>query len=207
MSSWKIRNSWEGKTSDLFAEITKIAEERNIKKEWPKSASTFGKKLKKLSHNLEEVGILIKDGRDGKARRISITKSTDATENKTTSFSPTGKSIAGSPVIPVIPSVNNNTNSIEMTGTQNAPVTVPVTCCHNGSTEGLIPSHGSVLTNAPPIPEEVQGWKDDIQELFCILSIAHQDEGMCEEQADSLAIEQVKKSEWFVRWNLRVGNA
>ena len=82
------KNSWEGKTSDLFAELTKIAEERNIKKEWPKSTSTFGKKLKRLSHNLEEVGVIIKDGRDGNARRISITKSKEANKKQDNLFFP-----------------------------------------------------------------------------------------------------------------------
>jgi hypothetical protein len=50
----------------------------------------------------------------------------------------------------------------------------------------------------PPIPEEVLSWDIGLQELFCALSIAHY--WMGREEADRLAIEQVKKSEWFVLW-------
>lgn len=189
------KDSWEGKTSDLYSELTKIAEERRIKKEWPKSASAFGKKLKKLSHNLAEVGIIVKDGRDGKARRTSVTKTEIAGEDLTEPFSAKSKTIGRSPVIPVMPSFGHDTNIIDMTGTQKAPVIAPVTCCHNA---------GSVV---PPLPQEVQAWNDGIQELFCILSVAHQDEGMSIEESDSLALKQVKTSEWFLRYGQHIGNA
>jgi hypothetical protein len=52
----------------------------------------------------------------------------------------------------------------------------------------------------PPMPEEVQGWNDRLQELFCILSVAHLSEGMKVEEADEKAIRQVKKSKWFASW-------
>ncbi len=55
----------------------------------------------------------------------------------------------------------------------------------------------------PPLPEEVQGWNDSLQELFCILSVAHQGEGMTVEEADEMALRQVKESEWFARWSSR----
>jgi hypothetical protein len=194
------KDSWEGKTSDLYSELTKIAEERRIKKEWPKSASAFGKKLKKLSHNLAEVGIIVKDGRDGKARRTSVTKAEIAGEDSTESFSAESKTIGRSPVIPVMPSFGHDTNIIAMTGTQKAPVT----CCHNA---GSVPSQGSGTTNVPPLPQEVQGWNEGTQELFCILSVAHQDEGMSIEESDILALKQVKTSEWFLSCGQHTGNA
>ncbi len=30
-----------------------------------------------------------------------------------------------------------------------------------------------VSSQYPPLPEEVRGWNDSLQELFCILSVAH----------------------------------
>jgi hypothetical protein len=60
-----------------------------------------------------------------------------------------------------------------------------------------------VTSQCPPLPEEVQGWNDSLQELFCILSVAHQGEGMNVEEADRLALRQVKESEWFARWSPR----
>ena len=56
----------------------------------------------------------------------------------------------------------------------------------------------------PPMPEEVLGWNDSLQELFCILSIAHIGVGMTVEEADEKAIQQVKESEWFVRRSTRI---
>jgi hypothetical protein len=44
----------------------------------------------------------------------------------------------------------------------------------------------------PPLPEEVQGWNDSLQELFCILSMAHHSAGMKWEEGDRLALNQVK---------------
>jgi hypothetical protein len=55
----------------------------------------------------------------------------------------------------------------------------------------------------PPLPEEVQGWNDILQELFCILSMAHHSAGMKWEEGDEKAIRQVKASEWFAVWNTR----
>jgi DNA primase len=203
------KDTWEGRTSDLYADLTKIAEERRIKKEWPKSASVFGKKLKKLTHNLAEVGIVVRDGRDGKARRISVTKTeVVAGDDTTESFSAKSKIIGGFPVTRVMPSCANDTRNIDMTGTHNAPVTAAVTCCHNVPADGLAPSHESASPGVPPLPSEVQAWNDSLQELFCVLSIAHQDEGMGSEKADSLAVEQVKKSESFRLWGKDItGNA
>jgi len=52
----------------------------------------------------------------------------------------------------------------------------------------------------PPMPEEVQGWSEFLQELFCTLSVAHRSEGMKVEEADEKAIRQVKGSNWFALW-------
>jgi hypothetical protein len=49
----------------------------------------------------------------------------------------------------------------------------------------------------PPMPEEVQGWNDRLQELFCVLSVAHMGEGMKVEESDEKALKQVKESEWY----------
>ena len=55
----------------------------------------------------------------------------------------------------------------------------------------------------PPLPEDVQGWNDVLQERFCILSLAHLTEGMTVEVADEMAIRQVKESEDFDLWSSR----
>jgi hypothetical protein len=53
----------------------------------------------------------------------------------------------------------------------------------------------------PPMPEEVLGWDIGLQELFCILSIANQWMGI--EEADQLALKQVKDSDWYALWTDR----
>jgi hypothetical protein len=57
-----------------------------------------------------------------------------------------------------------------------------------------------VKHQTPPLPEAVQGWNDSLLELFCCLSVANQDNGKDLEEADRLAIEAVKRSEWFSLW-------
>ncbi len=57
-----------------------------------------------------------------------------------------------------------------------------------------------VTSKYPPLPEEARGWNDSLQELFCILSVAHVGEGMKAEEADEKAIRQVKSSEWYALW-------
>jgi hypothetical protein len=58
-----------------------------------------------------------------------------------------------------------------------------------------------VTSPFPPLPEEVQGWNDGALELFCILSVAHMGEGMTVEEADQMALRQVKESDRFARWS------
>ena len=55
----------------------------------------------------------------------------------------------------------------------------------------------------PPLPDEVLGWNDSQQELFCILCVAHIGEGMTVEDADEMAKRQVKESEDFDLWSSR----
>ncbi len=52
----------------------------------------------------------------------------------------------------------------------------------------------------PPMPDEVTSWVIGLQELFCILSLAHHRMGMSTEEADQLALKQVKSSEWYALW-------
>jgi hypothetical protein len=52
----------------------------------------------------------------------------------------------------------------------------------------------------PPMPEEVLGWDIGLQELFCILSLAHHRMGMRMEEADEKALKQVKDSDWYALW-------
>lgn len=50
------------------------------------------------------------------------------------------------------------------------------------------------------IPKEVPGWPDYLQELFCVLSVWHLDEGSDLDEADRIAIEQVKNSARYQEW-------
>ncbi len=74
---------------------------------------------------------------------------------------------------------------------------VPVISLHDAATNEAIPSDGSASFHLPPIPDEVKGWSDSAQELFCILSVGNQSAGRSVEEADRLALEGVRKSEGF----------
>ena len=50
------------------------------------------------------------------------------------------------------------------------------------------------VPQTPGIPQEVRSWPDYLQESFCVLSVWHTDEGFDLDEADRIAIEQVKKS-------------
>jgi hypothetical protein len=56
------------------------------------------------------------------------------------------------------------------------------------------PSLGEVRVNPGGMPEEVMGWNDFLQESFCIHASDYMEEGMGREEADRLAIEDVKNS-------------
>jgi len=49
-----------------------IAEEQKLKRNWPKNAASLVKRIKKLSHNLQEMGIKFRSSSLGKSRMISI---------------------------------------------------------------------------------------------------------------------------------------
>lgn len=53
---------------------------------------------------------------------------------------------------------------------------------------------GNVRENPCGMPEEVMGWNDFLQESFCIHTSDYMEEGMGREEADRLAIEDVKNS-------------
>ena len=72
------KDSWNGEKCELYAELTKIAEDRKIRKQWPTTVSVFGRKLKQLSHNLTEIGIDMTDYKEDNRRKMTITK-TDTT--------------------------------------------------------------------------------------------------------------------------------
>jgi hypothetical protein len=67
------KESWDGTPTEFYENLTDIAEEQKLKRNWPKSPGSLVKKLKKLSHNLQEMGINFKSSSLGKSRRISIT--------------------------------------------------------------------------------------------------------------------------------------
>jgi hypothetical protein len=52
----------------------------------------------------------------------------------------------------------------------------------------------------PGIPSEVRLWPDYLQELFCILSDQHLAAGFDLQEADRVAIGQVKESERYQKW-------
>ena len=66
------KESWEGTPTEFYEELTDIAEEQKLKRNWPKNAASLVKKIKKLSHNLQEMGIKFRSSSLGKSRMISI---------------------------------------------------------------------------------------------------------------------------------------
>ncbi|MGO8880357.1 MAG: hypothetical protein ACLPVO_00465 [Desulfomonilaceae bacterium] len=56
---------------------------------------------------------------------------------------------------------------------------------------------GEVRENPYGMPEEVMGWNDILQEAFCIHAVDYREAGLDWEEAERLAIEDVKKSPDF----------
>lgn len=67
------KESWDGTPTEFYENLTDIAEGQKLKRNWPKNAAALVKKLKRLSHNLQELGIKFKSSSLGKSRLISIT--------------------------------------------------------------------------------------------------------------------------------------
>src|SRR5262249_45018900 len=68
---------WEGKPSELLAELGRVAGEKATKAEdWPKRANTLSGQLKRLAPNLRKIGFHVTFGSAGrgraKGRRITI---------------------------------------------------------------------------------------------------------------------------------------
>ena len=186
------KQSWDGKKSALYAELTKMSEEQGIsKRQWPKTVSAFAKRLKKLSHNLSEMGIQLHDYTNGSDRRISITRSDEVGgEDPSSPLDPKEYGFAVNGVSAVN---NNDTDDIPLTATGKPAVSVL-------SEDGSNSPKNAKESEVAPFPPEVQGWNDSLVELFCTLSISNQDNGKDQEGADRFAIEAVKRSEWFSLW-------
>jgi len=177
-------DSWDGKKMDLHAELSKMAEERGTKREWPKTVSVFGKKLKKFAHNLAEMGIHMTDYTDGNARRITITKGEKPQLGEEANASlAAGEKVPGSGVNAVSPVNGPDNGLIERTATE--------TVVRLDTSDGISLSDQKVPAasvpaeeKCPPMPEKDKGWPEDMQGLHCELSDMNKGPGVIREEAD-----------------------
>ncbi len=182
---------WDGLTATFYSNLTEIAEEAKLKRDWPKNSASLVKKLKKLSHNLSEMGFYIKNGTSGQLRSISITRKEIKPDNVLPLFS-RPKKASGSPVSPVSAVKDSNINQLLLTGVDFSPVSGPVSPVNDHDKE--IQSSKDVGKPTPPIPDEVREWNDDLQESFYMHSCWNNESGMTWDEADRTAIEDVKNS-------------
>ncbi len=215
------RSSWIGPKSELYTKLTSLAEEKKIgKKRWPQNTSSLMRKLNTLSHNLAEVGIMIKEDRDGKSRHITIkrndSESCGQEEERNSSLS-SDPNVSGNAVIRVMPSFRHeNKNirtktSVPMSSLEKAMASPTgkdgsVKPCDilSSSSESQVGAgkylHEPSKPNYPPIPEEVMSWNESCQDLFFCLWDLHKQEGISCGEADLRAIESVNKSPRFAEW-------
>ncbi len=77
MAFMSDKAEWEGRAAELLKELEPIAEQEkiNIKaKKWPKSAATLGKRLREVSSNLRDIGIILTEDRSGDKRTLLLQK-------------------------------------------------------------------------------------------------------------------------------------
>ncbi len=70
----KEKPVWTGRSTDRYPELTKLAEDMGLTKdrEWPGAPNALSRKLNELSHNLREVGIVIRNHPTARPRQITI---------------------------------------------------------------------------------------------------------------------------------------
>ena len=88
------RASWAGTATELLTELEGTAGGAVTKgngKEWPTSGRSLGRRLNWLSSALRPVGIEIDREREGRARRIVISRQPDKRRNKTSQTSQTSR--------------------------------------------------------------------------------------------------------------------
>lgn len=133
------RDSWTGSSAELYKQLSEIAEEARLKRSWPKNASSFVKKLKKLLHNFREMGIYIENDTTGKIRTISITRA-ETKADEVSHLVPNPTKDCGFPVSPVSAVKSSDINMMELTRDECASVSAPVNAVsHNEITRGRAP--------------------------------------------------------------------
>ncbi len=174
---------WIGTPSSLYSELSELAKGMNFQnKHWPSSSSALSKRLKKLSYNLGEVGIVIEyPPRTTTSRMIKITrkKRREQIETRGVSLSVTNK-VSESAVIPVMPSLPNRTAEVAMTGT-----------ITQGSKAGL--ADDGVMDSDHDLPENPDDWPDQWRVRFLTLSGVYMDEGFSVEESDRLAEKEIRR--------------
>lgn len=92
------RIEWEGRASDLLAEINRITDEKTQRqRHWPKAANALSAKLRRLAPNFRAVGIEVNtDARTNKQRTIHLTRVADSPSLSSLS-SPATNSAASTP--------------------------------------------------------------------------------------------------------------
>jgi hypothetical protein len=193
MEFMEEKNNWYGTKNEIYAILSAMAEEKKIKKSWPKTCNTFGKQLKRLYHNLEEMGFDCEDDTDGEKRKFSISrKAPSESKGDDDRHFRDLREGSGSVVSVVSAVISPDISDIHLTTDGISVVSGVVSVVSLNEKEGQ--SSEVPVEYIHFMPEEVQGWSDFLQEDFCIHVEWNREEGMSWEEADRLAIEHVKST-------------
>ena len=119
------KDNWDGTKNEIYAELSKMAEEKKIKK-WPKTCSMFGKQLKTLYHNLEEMAFHCEDETDGFKRKFSISRKAPSESNDDDRHVSVIGDGSGSAVSAVSAVILPDINEMELTANHFCAVSVAV---------------------------------------------------------------------------------
>jgi hypothetical protein len=89
---------------------------------------------------------------------------------------------------------SDDTNKMELTGTDICPASGAVGDDEKDATDPM-----------PSLPDEVEGWPEDLQETFCIHTCWNNESGMSWEESDRTAIEDVKNSPEYLIYQKTMG--
>jgi hypothetical protein len=85
------REHWSGAASDLLMELDRLAELHRVDmraKSWPKAANALSRRLNEIKPNLTTAGIRLVRDRQGNARDLSLTKSSENIVTTVTTVTP-----------------------------------------------------------------------------------------------------------------------
>jgi hypothetical protein len=194
------KDIWDSTKGEFYDKLTEMVVERGEGRYWPKSSPAFFKKLKVYSHNLKEMGIKITHDKNQNTRTVLIEKvnPTSFPDQEDSIFSGSKKD-AGLAVLAVPAVIDNHIIGLRSTptglylvrgGVQNEKNNEgPVS--HREAKPSSLPPVGNPM---PPYPKEVQGWSQEMKEIFQQHSDWQMERGLTRAEADRAAVISVERT-------------